>query len=126
VSSEGAVLEAQLNPSEDAKGLKPLKSGNLAADGSEQTLLEFTEVGRIIGYVDLGNMQAGDSVVIRQYMKIVEGGNYRKYAEETYSGILVEPLLYIHPRETDVAIKVTLQQTVGVFRNFPNNFMREL
>lgn len=104
--------------------LAPLKSGNLTADGSEQTLLEFMGVGRIVGYVDLGNMVGGDVIIIRQYMKVVEGGNYRKYAEESY-GAQAEPILYIKPKETDFALKITLQQTAGPFRSFPYNFLRE-
>ena len=134
MSSEGAVLEAKLNPKPSGDPvitlisgrLSALKQSNLDADGSEQILLEFMDVGRVTGYVDLGNMVGGDSVVIRQYMKVVTGGNYRKYADETYTDAQPDPLLYINPRETDVAIKITLQQTAGAFKSFPNNFMREL
>lgn len=106
--------------------LSPLKSGNLVADGTEQTLLEFVNIGRISGYVDLGNMQVGDKVIIRQYMKLVRGGNYREFEGVPYSGVQDSPVLYIEPKETDFAIKITLQQTVGSYRSFPHNFMREL
>jgi hypothetical protein len=134
VSSEGEILENKLNPkpSNDpvitliSGRLSALKQSNLTADGSEQTVLEFMDVGRVMGYVDLGNMQAGDAVVVRQYMKVVDGGNYRKYADGTYTDVQPDPLLYINPRETDVAIKITLQQIAGAFKSFPNNFMREL
>lgn len=134
MSSEGEILENKLNPkpSNDpvitliSGRLSQLKQGSLLANGLEQILLEFMDVGRVLGYVDLGNMVNGDIVIIRQYMKIVDDGNYREYANSTYSDIQVSPLLYINPRETDVAIKITLQQTAGTFKNFPHNFMREL
>lgn len=107
------------------KKLKAIKSGNLAADGTEQTLLEFQGVAKIIGYVDLSAMVLGDTIIIRQYMKIVADGSYKKYAEQPSVGIQPEPLLYITPKETDIAILITLQQTTGILKRFPHNFMKE-
>ena len=106
--------------------ISPIKSGTLIADGLEQTLIEFIDVGRVGGYVDLGNMQLSDKVVIRQYMKMVAGGSYGKYADETYDGVQIPRILYIKPKETDVALKITLQQTQGVNKSFEYNFFREL
>lgn len=130
------VLEKQINPSPNTTTgitvtvlsgrLSALKSGNFTADDTEQTLLEFMDIGRVVGYVDLGNMQAGDIIIIRQYMKIIDGGNYRKYAEETYTGLQSPPILYITPKETDFAIKITLQQVAGSYRTYPYNFLREI
>lgn len=105
--------------------LSRIKSGNLKADGTEQTLLEYMEIGRILGYVDLGNMQAADEVIIRQYMKVTEGGNYRRYAGQSYSGPQDPPILYIQPRESVFALKITLQQVTGPYRTYPHSFMRE-
>ena len=106
--------------------LSPLKSGTLMADGTEQTLLEFMDVGRVMGYVSLQNMQVGDTIIIRQYMKVVAGGSYQLYAEELYSGAQTHPILYIKPKETDFAIKITLEQGGIPFRTYPYNFMKEL
>jgi hypothetical protein len=105
--------------------LKPIGSGSLFADGTEQTLLEFNGIARITGYVDLSNMTIGDTIIIRQYMKLTSKSNYKKYAEQTLTGVQPEPVLYITPKETDVAILITLQQTTGVFKEFPYNFMEE-
>ena len=109
----------------ETKRLKPIKGGNLQADGTEQTLLEFEGIAKIVGYVDLSAMTVGDTVIIRQYMKIAEDADYKKYAEEALADIQPEPLLYITPKETDVAILVTLQQTTGTLKRYPHNFMRE-
>jgi len=109
----------------ETKRLKPKKSGNLLADGTEQTLLEFEGLAKIVGYVDLSNMAMADTVVIRQYMKLTSESNYKKYAEQTLIGVQPEPLLYITPKETDVAILITLQQTTGAFKRYPHNFIEE-
>lgn len=105
--------------------IAPLKSGNLHADGSEQILVEHEGSGRISGYVDLSKMEPSDSIVIRQYVKILAGSAYSKYAEELYSGIQDRPTCYIQPRETDYGMKLTLQQMSGSFKSFPNNFVLE-
>lgn len=109
----------------EKKKFESIKSGNLTANGTEQTLLEFEGIGKIVGYVDLSALQLGDTIIIRQYMKIVDGGSYKKYAEQPVVGVQPESLLYITPKETDVAILITLQQTTGVFKRFPHNFMKE-
>lgn len=104
-------------------GMTPLKKGNLAADGTEQTLVEYKGVGRVSGYVSLGAMQAGDEVRIRQHMLVNEV--FEKYADEKYSDEQDTPVIYITPKETDKGLKVTLQQTAGVLRKYYNRFVLE-
>lgn len=106
--------------------LSPLKRGNLIADGTEQTLLEFVDVGAVTGYVSLKEMLGGDTVIIRQYMRIEEGGSYEPYASETFTGFQANPTLYFTRKETDLGIKITLEQTAGVFKHFINDFLREV
>jgi hypothetical protein len=103
----------------------PLKRGTLVADGTEQTLLEFVGVGIVSGYVDLQNMKEGDVVVIRQYIKVKDDDSYKKYAEETYTGVQESSIIYITPKVVDVAMKITLQQTVGTYKFFGYNFILE-
>jgi hypothetical protein len=103
----------------------PLKKGTLIADGTEQTLLEFVGVGVVSGHIDLQNMEEGDVVIIRQYIKVKEDGEYKKYAEETYTGIQELPVIYITPKAVDIAMKITLQQTSGTYKSFDYNFIRE-
>jgi hypothetical protein len=118
-------MSVVITGAKEAKKLKPIKTGNLVADGTEQTLLEFEDVAKIIGYVDLSAMVIGDTIIIRQYMKIAADETYKKYAEQPLVGVQPEPLLYITPKETDVAILITLQQTTGTLKRFPHNFMKE-
>ncbi len=98
--------------------------GALVANGSEQTVTEANEPMRFSGYISLGQMQAGDSIVLRQYVELA--GTYEKYAEETYSDAQSVPMIYFTPKEVASSLKVTLEQTVGTFREFPFKFIKEL
>ncbi len=104
-------------------GVEVIKEGHLTADGSEQTLVEFTELGKMEGYVNLSNLAPGDTAVIRQYQKVY--GTYEQYAEESYSGVQALPAVYITPKSGKNGIKVTLQQTAGTMRAFTNCFFKE-
>lgn len=102
--------------------------GTLTADGSEQNLVLDEPTDNpprfLEGYVDLTNMASGDTVVIRQYIKIKSGGSYVKYAEETYSGAQSLPMLFIVSKSGRYGIKITLQQTAGTYRSFDYQFFR--
>jgi hypothetical protein len=103
--------------------------GTLTADGTEQNVVLDEVSGNpsryLEGYIDLSNMASGDTIVIREYMKIKSDGGYVKYAEETYSDAQTLPLLHILTKPGRYGIKVTLQQTAGTYRNFPYQFFRK-
>ena len=92
--------------------------GTLTADGTEQIVRDYTGTGRLHAYVDLTNMAAGDTTVIRQFMKVKAAGAYIKYAEETYSGAQTLPMLHVILKPGKNGVKVTLQQTAGVNRAY--------
>ena len=69
-------------------------------------------------------MAGGDTIVIRQYMKIKSGGDYVKYAEETYTGAQTIPLVYISAKPANIAVKVTAEQSAGVNRSLDCQFGR--
>ncbi len=104
-------------------GIEVIKEGHLTADGTEQTLVEFTELGKMEGYVDLSNLTPGDTVILRQYQKV--SAVYRQYAEESYSGVQALPAVYITPKSGKDGIKITLQQTAGILRAFTYCFFKE-
>jgi hypothetical protein len=93
-------------------------NGTLTADGTEQTVREYTGTGKLHAYIDLSNMADGDAVTIRQFIKIKAGGTYRKYAEESYSGVQTLPLLHIISKPNKHGVKITLQQTAGTNRDY--------
>jgi hypothetical protein len=102
--------------------------GSVAMDGTEKNVVldEVTNnPSRFLeGYIDLTPMASGDTIVIRQYMKIASAGNYIKYAEETYSGAQTLPLLYITTKTGRYGIKITAQQTAGTNRTLQYQFFR--
>ncbi len=104
-------------------GIEVIGEGNLQANGNEQTLAEFTELGKMDGYSNLVNLVLDDTIVIRQYQKVY--GTYGQYAEEIYSGTQVLPVIYITQKSGKNGIKTTLQQTVGTLRIFGYCFFKE-
>jgi hypothetical protein len=102
--------------------------GSVTMDGTEKVVVLDEVAGNpqrfLEGYIDLSPMASGDTIVIRQYMKITSGGDYVKYAEETYSDAQSIPLLYIVTKPGRYGIKVTAQQTAGTYRSLPYQFFR--
>ena len=94
--------------------------GTVTANGSEQTIVERTDnvTFWLEGWIDLSNLNAGDSVVVREYVRIKSGGNYRKYAEKQYLGVQVLPALRVLTLPSRYGIKITIHQTSGTYRSF--------
>ena len=111
--------------SKSSKRMRVLKKGNLVAAGTEHVLAEFEGEGKLYGSLDLHEMMAGDTVIVRQYVKLLLGSDYEKYAEETYEEVQDMPVIYFPDKATDVAMKITLEQTEGVYRRFRHCFMVE-
>ena len=101
---------------------------SVVMDGTEKTLVEKADdkMGLLDGYVDLTPMQAGDTIVIRQYMKVKAAGAYVKYAEETYTGAQTIPLLHVVTKTAKTSIKVTAEQTAGTNRTLDVQFFRRV
>lgn len=102
--------------------------GTVAMDGTEKNVVLDEVAGNpprfLEGYIDLSPLASGDTLVIRQYMKISATGDYVKYAEETYSGAQSLPLLYITTKPGRYGIKITAQQTAGTNRTLTYQFFR--
>jgi hypothetical protein len=102
--------------------------GSVAMDGTEKNVVLDEVNGNpqrfLEGYIDLTPMASGDTIVVRQYMKIASAGAYVKYAEETYSGAQTLPLLYIVSKSGRYGIKITAQQTAGTNRTLTYQFFR--
>lgn len=94
--------------------------------GAVLTLLEFIPTAPSMfegGAVDLTNMVAGDTVVIKVYRKIKSGGNYILESDDsvnTYSGAQSIPLKEIAGCPVRYGYKVTIQQTAGTNRVIDN------
>lgn len=91
--------------------------GTLTMDGNEQTVKEFTSLTqRMDCYLDLANMVSGDTIVLKQYMKIKSGGSYRLFGTESYVGAQTSPLVYLELKPAKYGFKISLQQTGGTNR----------
>jgi len=100
--------------------------GTLTADGSLQDVVELTALGTLEGHIDLVNMQAGDTVVISEYIKMKTGGTYRLYDSATYNNAQTKPSLHVVKLPGKYGVVVRLQQTAGVNRDYDYNFFREV
>ena len=102
--------------------------GTVVMDGTEKNVVLDEISGNpqrfLEGYIDLSPMASGDTIVIRQYMKITATGGYVKYAEESYSGAQSLPLLYIVTKPGRYGIRITAQQTAGTNRTLSFQFFR--
>lgn len=79
------------------------------------------------GYIDLSQLVTGDEVVVREYIA-VDGVNYQKFLEVTFSGVQVEPVVRFHAKTllSSMKYKVTITQTTGTIRSFPYGFIKEV
>lgn len=94
-------------------------SGTLTATGSEDTIKEITAtINKLHCFIDLTNIEAADSITVRQYMTIKAAGSPVKYAEEVYAGVQSLPMLYIITKPARYGIKITLEQTAGTNRDY--------
>jgi hypothetical protein len=99
---------------------------SIVMDGTELKLVEKDDdkMGLLEGYIDLTPMEAGDTIVIRQFIRVKTGGEYVQYNEETYSDAQSSPLLHVVTKAAKTAIKVTAEQTAGTNRTLDVQFFR--
>jgi hypothetical protein len=101
-----------------------IAEGYFYADGTEQTILDAGSGMVVTGYIDLSEMQAGDEVVLRMYVRTREGGEYGLYASQAYRDAQGEPVVCVLPRYTAHGMRMTLQQVKGTYRRFSYVFVR--
>jgi hypothetical protein len=71
--------------------------------------------------IDLTNIAAGDTYVLREYYRITNGGAYFKISDDaanTYVGVQTSVLKVVSLEAYRYGCKVTAQKTVGVDRSF--------
>ena len=122
VSSRAAIADysaARAAKIDKVQDLLEEAVGTLSATGAEDTIKEITAtVNKLHCFVDLTAMQAGDTIVVRQYMKIKAAGTFIKYADETYSDVQALPMLYVVTKPAKDGIRITLEQTAGTNRDY--------
>lgn len=93
-------------------------TGTVAADGTEQTLATINTNRNLLLVVDLSNMQAGDTVILKAKRKVTTAGSVRGYIRRTYSGVQTDAASISIPLPSPHQAVFTLQQTAGVNRNY--------
>lgn len=101
--------------------------GTITADGTEQTLYIDNEplgcTQGVAAYVDLDNMQGGDTTNIRVYHRLNDGGGLQLYDYNSYTGadgglansmkvVKIDLGPYRH------GFQITLEQSAGVNRAY--------
>ena len=83
---------------------------------SESCSLAFVFAGCSI---DLSNMQAGDTILVRITKQLVSGGGYILHDQVSYSGAqpTAHPAITIPPIPSVYGVMIEMQQTVGVARS---------
>jgi len=97
---------------------------------TEETVIEIqgeTDDYIIEGYIDLGNLNDGDEVIITEYIS-VDGENYRVYERQVFSNKQEKPVLRFHSKlfYKSMKYKITINQTKGTIRSFPYAFIKQV
>jgi len=92
-------------------------------NGTEQTLFENTELGEYNGHIFLDKMQAGDTIVLKIYVKDHEDDVYKLRDSATYTGAQTKPCVGFLPTIGKVGLKVTAQQTAGTYRTVTHQWI---
>jgi len=102
-------------------GLSEITPGNIETDMLEVLMSDAPDYFAVEAeaYIDLSPLQAGDTVVIKEYAATLATPlTYTLYATHTYTGVQTEPLVHFTKKMAYAAWKITAQQTAGVNREF--------
>ena len=78
----------------------------------------------VTGYVDLSNMQSGDTVVLREYIAIEPFGLLKGFTTVSYSDAQSDPIVCFPLKVVRGGYKVTIKQTAGTLRSFKYQFIK--
>lgn len=95
--------------------------------GAEDSLFEDTELAEFSGHIFLDQMQGGDVITIRVYIKDINdttGSPYKAWIVDTYSGVQACPCLRLEPTIGKVGIKITAQQSSGTMRTITSQWFK--
>lgn len=106
-----------------------LAEGTIQANGTEQTIIEASSNPTpftLSAWLDLSNIETGDSVTIKQYIKLKKDGGWKKYKGEPYSGVQDEPAIFVTTKPATYGLMITIEQTAGPSKSFDYIIFREI
>lgn len=95
-------------------------NGTITTDATEQNLFDRTGLAHYCTYIFTNNMQSGDTIVIKIYLKDVNATTMRALEPVTLSGVQSDPVGFI-AYHTASQYKVTIQRTAGTDRAYTFN-----
>jgi len=105
--------------------IERIGEGDVVASITETIVIDYVgPLAMISGWLDLSNMEDGDEVIIRLYVKTEEAGEYKLYSSDTFTGKQEAPALYLTPKLSAYGYRVTIQQTAGTPKAFHYFFAR--
>ncbi len=100
---------------------------SILADGTEQELYinDAPADNWILDNIklDLSVLQAGDSVTIRFYARMVAAGAYKLFDTQSFSDVQAVPAILVTGLANRYGLKITFQQTAGTYRTFVTEAM---
>ena len=107
-------------------GTRTIYTGSHDYASGEETVKEVagkTECYIVEGFIDLSEMAAGDTYVLKEYAK-VDGTNYRCFESRILNDVQTEPLVRIHAKVIPSSVsvpndwKLTITKNAGTNRDF--------
>ncbi len=95
-------------------------SDTTTADGTVQTLADITNNKYYTFKLDTSLMTTGDAdvTVLTVYDMVLNAGTLAIIMQETYTGTQTIPIKFLPPQWITEEIKITLQQTAGVNKDY--------
>lgn len=85
---------------------------------TEHTLSTPTDAEVYVLAVNLSNMQAGDTTILRARAKVVSGGSAAIAFQQSFSDAQTEDVTYSEPVPSAHSVAFTLEQTDGTGRSY--------
>ena len=96
--------------------------GTITTDGTEQNVYINNAPAGIfaprIVQIDFTNQTAGETVVVREYYRIISGGNLIMLDEVTFAGVQDPLLKNVTLEDNRYGVQVTIEKTVGANRDY--------
>jgi len=83
-----------------------------------------TKIHHVEGWIDLSQLGTNETIVLRYEVKMSDTGDFITYAEETFTGPVVPPLVYVHLRPSKYGVRLVarMESAPSADRKFPFQF----